>query len=161
MGAWLLLNTLMCRTAPKCGEFPNLNVSSAGAKARCLMAAWDPVQHALCSVCVCMCVCPDLSPNFCSLMYPWPGPLSQGVCHSLEGEKTIDSDICPGASRLHHHQRKLNHQHRWGSECSGGRGCCLLGSTLPLSTPGHNLETHQWSHARNNVLPNLGFTAQS
>nr|XP_020746395.1 insulin receptor-like [Odocoileus virginianus texanus] len=92
---------------------------------------------------------------------PCLGPCPK-VCHLLEGEKTIDSVTSAqelrGCTIIN---GSLIINIRGGSECSGGRACRLLGSTLPVSTPEQCLETHQWSHARNNVLPNLGFTAQS
>ena len=99
-----------------------------------------PVQHALCCVCVCVCVRarPDLSPHsFCSLMCtPCLGPCPK-VCHLLEGEKTIDSVTSAqelrGCTIIN---GSLIINIRGGSECSGGRGCRLLGSTLPLSTLG-------------------------
>ena len=114
-------------------------------------------------VCTCVCACPDLSLHpLCSLMCtPCLGPCPK-VCHLLEGEKTIDSVTSAqelrGCTIIN---GSLIINIRGGSECSGGRACRLLGPTLPVSTPEQRLETHQWSHARTNVLPNLGFTAQS
>ena len=55
------LTPLMCRTAPNNGEFSSLNVSSAVVEALCLMVTWDPVQHALWCVCVCVHVCVRVS----------------------------------------------------------------------------------------------------
>ena len=133
------LTPLMWRTAPNRGEFSNLNVSSAVAEALCLMVTWD-LCSTLSAVCVGVCVCarPDLSPHsFCSLMCtpclgPWPK-----VCHLLEGEKPIDSVTSAqelrGCTIIN---GSLIINIRGGSECSGGRGCRLLGSTLPLSTLG-------------------------
>lgn len=75
----------------------------------------DPVQHASAMWSGVLCTLTPLSLLFTQLdVRSVFGPLSQGLSHPGRGEDHRLSDICPGASRMHHHQWEPHHQHSWG-----------------------------------------------